>query len=75
METPAKCWDKVNVDFVAELPDAQYNTVMNVVDCVRKCMHFILMNTAITTEGTACLYLKEVWKHVRATLGQRTQSG
>jgi hypothetical protein len=64
METPFEQWDKVSVDFVVELPNAHgYNMVMNVVDCIRKCAHFIPMNTTITAEGTTCLYLKEVWKH------------
>jgi hypothetical protein len=54
----------VSVDFVVELPNAHgYNTVMNMVDCIRKHMHFIPTNTKVTAEGTTCLYLKEVWKH------------
>jgi hypothetical protein len=64
METPFEQWDKVSVNFVVELPNAHgYNAVMNVVDCIRKHMHFILTNTKVTAEGTAHLYLKEVWKH------------
>jgi hypothetical protein len=64
METPFERWDKVSVDFVVELPNAHgYNVVMNVVDCIRKWAHFIPMNTTINAEGTAHLYLKEIWKH------------
>jgi hypothetical protein len=61
METPFERWDKVSVDFVVELPNAHgYNAVMNVVDCIRKQVHFILTNTTINAEGTARLYLKEI---------------
>jgi transposase InsO family protein len=36
---------------------------MNVVDSVTKRAHFIPTHTTITAEGTARLYLREVWKH------------
>jgi hypothetical protein len=54
----------VSIDFVVELPDAHgYNAVMNVIDCIGKCTHFIPTHTKITAEGTMHLYLREVWKH------------
>jgi transposase-like protein len=36
---------------------------MCVIDSLTKCAHFILTHTTINTEGTALLFLKEVWKH------------
>jgi transposase InsO family protein len=36
---------------------------MCVIDSLTKCVHFILMHTTINAEGTALLFLKEVWKH------------
>ena len=64
METPAERWDKVSVNFMVKLPDVHgYDAVMNVVDCVGKCAHFIPTHTTITAEGSARLYLREVWKH------------
>jgi hypothetical protein len=36
---------------------------MCVVNSLTKHAHFILTHTTINTEGTALLFLKEVWKH------------
>jgi transposase-like protein len=36
---------------------------MCIIDSLTKCTHFILMHTTINVEGTALLFLKEVWKH------------
>jgi transposase-like protein len=36
---------------------------MCVIDSITKCAHFIPTYTTIDTEGTALLFLKEVWKH------------
>jgi transposase InsO family protein len=36
---------------------------MCVVDSLTKRVHFILTHTTINMEGTALLFLKEVWKH------------
>jgi hypothetical protein len=52
------------VDFIVELPCSNgYDAIMNVVDGVTKCAHFIAMHTTITAVGAACLFLREVWKH------------
>jgi hypothetical protein len=41
-ETPAAPWDTISVDFIVELPKSHgYDTIMNVVDSVTKCAHFI----------------------------------
>jgi transposase InsO family protein len=36
---------------------------MCVVGSLTKCVHFILTHTTINAEGTALLFLKEVWKY------------
>jgi hypothetical protein len=68
-------WDTISVDFIVELPESHgYDTIMNVIDCVTKRMHFIPTHTTITAEGAACLYLREVWKHhgtLRVVLSDR----
>jgi hypothetical protein len=54
----------ISVDFIVELPESHgYNAIMNIVDSVTKHAHFIPTHTTITAEGTARLYLREVWKH------------
>jgi transposase InsO family protein len=64
LETPSAPWDTISVDFIVELPESHgYDAIMNVVDSVTKRAHFIPMHTTITAEGTARLYLREVWKH------------
>jgi hypothetical protein len=52
------------MDFIVELPESHgYDTIMNIVDSITKCMHFIPTHTTITAEGAARLYLWDVWKH------------
>jgi hypothetical protein len=63
-ETPEVPWDTISVNFIVELPESHgYDTIMCVVDSLTKRTHFILTHTTINTEGTALLFLKEVWKH------------
>ena len=51
------------MDFIVELPEAHgFDVVMNVVDLVSKCAHFIPTNTIITAAGAARLFLHHVWK-------------
>jgi hypothetical protein len=65
-ETPVAPWDMISVDFIVKLPESHgYNTIMCVVDSLTKCTHFIPTHTTINAEGTALLFLKEVWKHHR----------
>jgi hypothetical protein len=54
----------ISVNFIVELPKSHgYNAIMCVVDSLTKRAHFIPMHTTINAEGTALLFLKEVWKH------------
>jgi hypothetical protein len=63
-ETLEAPWDVISVDFIVELPESHgYDVIMNVVDSVTKCAHFIPMHTTITAKGAARLYLRDVWKH------------
>jgi hypothetical protein len=63
-ETPAEPWDTISVDFIVELPESHgYDAIMNIVDSVTKCVHFIPTHTTMTAEDAAHLYLREVWKH------------
>ena len=61
---PEAQWDTLSVDFIVDLPDSNgYDVVMNIVDSVSKCTHFIPTNTTITALRAARLYLRHVWKH------------
>ena len=53
----------LSMDFVVELPlSSRHDTVMTVVDSVLKRAHFIPTHTTVTIEGTARLFLHQVWK-------------
>jgi hypothetical protein len=63
-ETPEAPWDTISVDFIVELPESHgYGAIMCIVDSLTKRTHFIPTHTTINAEGTALLFLKEVWKH------------
>jgi hypothetical protein len=63
-ETPEAPWDMISVDFIVELPESHgYDAIMCVVDSLTKHAYFIPTHTTINVEGTALLFLKEVWKH------------
>jgi transposase InsO family protein len=63
-ETPEAPWDTISIDFIVELPESHgYDTIMCIIDSLTKCAHFIPTHTTINVEGTALLFLKEVWKH------------
>jgi hypothetical protein len=64
LETPDAPWDTISVDFIVKLPESHgYDAIMCIVDSLTKCAHFIPTHTTINAEGTALLFLKEVWKH------------
>jgi hypothetical protein len=63
-ETPEAPSDTISVDLIVELLESHgYVAIMCVIDSLTKHTHFIPMHTTINVEGTALLFLKEVWKH------------
>jgi hypothetical protein len=63
-ETLEAPWDMISINFIVKLPESHgYDTIMCVIDSLTKHEHFILTHTTINVEGTALLFLKEVWKH------------
>jgi hypothetical protein len=63
-ETPEAPWDTISFDFIVELPESHgYDTIMCIVDSLTKHAHLIPTHTTINAEGTALLFLKEVWKN------------
>jgi hypothetical protein len=58
---PEGRWDVASVDFIVELPESQgHDTIMVVVDSVRKRVHFIETHTTVTALGAMQLYLQHV---------------
>jgi transposase InsO family protein len=54
----------ISVDFIVELPEShKYDAIMCIVNSLTKHAHVIPTQTTINAEGTALLFLKEVWKH------------
>jgi hypothetical protein len=63
-EAPEAPWNTISVNFIVKLPESHgYDAIMCIVDSLTKRAHFIPMHTTINVEGTALLFLKEVWKH------------
>jgi hypothetical protein len=63
-ETPNEPWDTISVDFIVKLPHSNgYDAIMNIVDGVTKCAHFIATHTTNTAVGATRLFLRKVWKH------------
>jgi len=61
---PEAWWDTISIDFIVKLPKSNgYDAVMNVVDSISKCAHFISTNMTINALGAARLYLMHMWKH------------
>lgn len=57
-------WKRVSTDFIVKLPKSGgYDSIMVVVDKNTKLAHFIPTNETIDSNGTASLYLHNVWKH------------
>ena len=55
--------DTISVDFIVELPQSNgYDVVMTVVDSVSKRAHFVPTHTTVMAEGTARLFLHNIWK-------------
>jgi hypothetical protein len=63
-ETPEAPWHMISVDFIVKLPESHgYDAIMCVIDSLTKHAPFIPMHTTINAEGTALLFLNQVWKH------------
>ena len=60
---PPTAWSSVSMDFIVELPESNgFNAILVCVDRFTKMAHFCPTTTNITSEGTADLYLRYVFK-------------
>ena len=63
---PDAPWDTISIDFITELPDsAGHDAIMVVVDSITKRAHLVPTFTTVSTAGTACLFVQQVWRHHR----------
>ena len=59
-----KCWKNVSMDFVTHLPESKgFDSIMVVVDRVRKMAHFVPTQDTATTQKIGQLYFDKVVKH------------
>ena len=61
---PEGPWESVSMDFIVELPPSQgYDGIYVCVDRFTKMAHFVPTSSNITAEGTAELYLRNIFKN------------
>ena len=62
---PQQRWEQVGIDFVMPLPRTkhEYNGVMTMVDKLTKMVHLAPCTTAITAEGSADIFFREVVRY------------
>ena len=60
---PERPWTHISADFITKLPLAQgYNSILVVVDCLTKMVHFIPTTEKTLAEGLARLFRNNIWK-------------
>ncbi|CEL63969.1 Transposon Ty3-I Gag-Pol polyprotein OS=Saccharomyces cerevisiae (strain ATCC 204508 / S288c) GN=TY3B-I PE=3 SV=2 [Rhizoctonia solani AG-1 IB] len=63
LSVPAGPWEDVSYDFIVKLPKCRGNdSILVVVDCFSKMVHFIPCKEIVTAEDIARLFLEHVWK-------------
>ncbi|CCO34817.1 Retrotransposable element Tf2 155 kDa protein type 1 [Rhizoctonia solani AG-1 IB] len=63
LSVPAGLWEDVSYDFIVKLPKCRGNdSILVVVDCFSKMVHFIPCKETATAEEVAKLFLEHVWK-------------
>ena len=61
---PTKPWQSISLDFITDLPLSQgFDTILTVVDRFTKMAHFLPCIKTITSEQTADLVMREVFRH------------
>ncbi|PRP76895.1 retrotransposon nucleocapsid protein [Planoprotostelium fungivorum] len=64
LPTPSERWASVTMDFIVGLPRSEgFDTILTVVDRFTKMAHFIPTVNTITAQGTAKLYIREIFRH------------
>lgn len=73
---PQSEWTDISYDFIVKLPTSKgFDSILTVVDRFTKRAHFIACNEAINAQGTADLFVQNVWKHHSTPLHTVSDSG
>ena len=63
LPVPEKAWTDISVDFITGLPMSEgRDAILNVVDRKTKVAHFVPCNIDETSESTAQLFLRNIWR-------------
>ena len=63
---PARRQINLSMDFIISLPESEgYSIIIIYVNYLTKLKHFILIINKITTQGTARLFIENIYKHYR----------
>jgi hypothetical protein len=61
---PTTPWSSISMDFTTNLPpSSSYDSILVVVDCLMKTVHFILCIEIITSKRTTKLFLDHVFQY------------
>ena len=64
MPIPESPWKSISLDFITDLPPSKgFDSILTVVDRFTKMAHFIPCTKAITSQETAELLMREVFRH------------
>ena len=61
---PSKPWQSISLDFITDLPVSKgFDAILTIVDRYTKMTHFLPCTKAITSEETAEVVMREVFRH------------
>ena len=65
LQIPAGLWESVSMDLITQLPKTKrgYTAIAVFVDRLSKMTHLVPVETSISAEGFAQVFLKEVFRH------------
>ena len=62
---PSKSWQSISLDFITHLPvSKEFDAIITVVDRYNKMAHLLPCTKAITSEETAEVIMREVFRHL-----------
>jgi len=63
LPVPERIWTDISMDYIVALPEINgYDSILVIVDRMSKYAHFIPCHCTITAQGTANLFINNIWK-------------